>query len=261
MNVNNDPTLSINKSYTMFNSQNNNNLIISIEGNIGSGKSTLLANLKEHFKYNSSVLFLKEPVDDWACIKDISGKTMLELFYEDQSKHAFAFQMMAYISRLAILKETLQRNSNCIIITERSLYTDKMVFAKMLFDNNNISLENYSIYIKWFDTFVDCFKVDKIVYVQTVPIICYDRIQKRSRAGENNIELSYLTNCHGYHEEMLDTSLPSCVCAKQLVLNGNVDIHECPDQLSNWLSDIKAFIWTSTASTVNCVFDKETLSC
>ena len=245
----------------MFNSQNNNNLIISIEGNIGSGKSTLLANLKEHFKYNRSVLFLKEPVDDWACIKDISGKTMLELFYEDQTKHAFAFQMMAYISRLAILKDTLQNNSNCIIITERSLYTDKMVFAKMLFDNNNISLENYSIYIKWFDTFVDCFNVDKVVYVQTAPFICYDRIQKRSRAGENNIELSYLTNCHGYHEDMLNTSLPSCVCKKQLVLNGNIDMHECPHQVSQWITDIEVFILTTTVSSVNCVFDKETLSC
>ena len=227
----------------MFNnSPNNNNIIISIEGNIGSGKSTLLANLKEHFKDNSSILFLKEPVDDWSCIKDIHGKTMLELFYEDQSKHAFAFQMMAYISRLSILKETLQNNTNCTIITERSLYTDKMVFAKMLFDSNNISLENYSIYNKWFDTFVDCFCVNKIVYVQTIPIVCYDRIQKRSRAGESNIELSYLTNCHEYHEDMLNTRLESCVCKNQLVLNGNVDIYDNPDQLTLWIKHVEDFI-------------------
>jgi deoxyadenosine/deoxycytidine kinase len=138
-----------------------------------------------------------------------------------------------------------------------------MVFAKMLFDNKHISLENYSIYIKWFDTFVDCFNVDKVVYVQTRPIVCYDRIQKRSRAGESNIELSYLTNCHGYHEDMLNTTLAECVCKKQLVLNGNIDMHERPDQLSIWISDVEAFILTSSAQMIvsSSVFDKETLSC
>jgi thymidylate kinase len=37
--------------------------VISIEGNIGSGKSTLMKYLKEHFKNDNHVIFLKEPVD------------------------------------------------------------------------------------------------------------------------------------------------------------------------------------------------------
>jgi deoxyadenosine/deoxycytidine kinase len=228
----------------MFNkSANNNNIIVSIEGNIGSGKSTLLEKLKLHFYNNNKILFLKEPVDDWSTIRDLNNKTILELFYEDQTKHAFAFQMMAYISRLAILKETLQKNSNCIIITERSLYTDKMVFAKMLFDNNNISLENYSIYLKWFNTFVDSFSVDKIVYVKTDPTICYSRIQKRSRTGESNIELYYLQKCHNYHESMLDVNTDKCVCKNQIIVDGNADIYDSPNQLVQWILDIETFIY------------------
>lgn len=226
----------------MFSKSANNNTIVSIEGNIGSGKSTLLEKLKIHFGENKQVLFLKEPVDDWECIRDVNNKTMLELFYEDQNKHAFAFQMMAYISRLAILKETVENNSNCVIITERSLYTDKMVFAKMLYDNNNISLENYSIYLKWFDTFVDCFKVNKIVYVKTDPEICYKRIQKRSRTGESNIELEYLKQCHRYHEKMLDVTVNKCICKDQIVVDGNVDIYDNETQLAQWICDIEKFI-------------------
>ena len=226
----------------MFNKSANNNIIVSIEGNIGSGKSTLLEKLKLHFHNNKNILFLKEPVDDWSTIRDINNKTMLELFYEDQNKHAFAFQMMAYISRLAILKETLQNNSDCIIITERSLYTDKMVFAKMLFDNNNISLENYSIYLKWFNTFVDTFNVDKIVYVKTDPSICYTRIQKRSRTGESNIELDYLQKCHNYHESMLDINTNNCLCKNQIVVDGNADIYDNPNNLAQWICDIQTFI-------------------
>lgn len=227
----------------MFNKSVNNNIIVSIEGNIGSGKSTLLEKLKLYFTNNNKVIFLKEPVDDWECIRDVNNKTMLELFYEDQDKHAFAFQMMAYISRLAILKDTLQNNSNCIIITERSLYTDKMVFAKMLFDSNKISLENYSIYIKWFDTFVDCFSVDKIVYVKTDPDICYNRIKKRSRTGESNIALEYLQKCHTYHENMLDVTLDNCVCKNKIVVDGNIDIYDNLNQLTQWIHDIENFIY------------------
>ena len=105
--------------------------IISIEGNIGSGKSTLLGNLKKSLASTPGVVFLKEPVDDWATITDVDGVTMLEKFYANQKEYAFPFQMMAYISRLALFKNTIKENPGAIIITERSLNTDREVFAKM----------------------------------------------------------------------------------------------------------------------------------
>ena len=71
--------------------------IITIEGNIGSGKSTLLAHLKEKYENNTNIIFLREPVDEWECIKDKEGVTMLEKFYSDQKTYSFSFQMMAYI--------------------------------------------------------------------------------------------------------------------------------------------------------------------
>ena len=123
--------------------------IVSIEGNIGSGKSTLLANLKEHYKDNEYVKFLKEPVDDWEKVKDENSVTILEKFYKDQVNYSFPFQVMACVSRFKVLME-LKKNikekylagykNPFIIITERSLYTDKMVFAKMLFDSNKIEV-------------------------------------------------------------------------------------------------------------------------
>jgi deoxycitidine kinase/deoxyguanosine kinase len=79
--------------------------IISIEGNIGSGKSTLLENLRNHFQYNSKVLIIKEPIEEWESIKDGEGTNILQKFYKDQEKYAFSFQMLAFISRLVILKK------------------------------------------------------------------------------------------------------------------------------------------------------------
>jgi deoxyadenosine/deoxycytidine kinase len=231
----------------------NNYTIISIEGNIGSGKSTLLANLREHFKDNDNVVFLKEPVDEWEKIKDKQGITILEKFYADQEKYSFPFQMMAYVSRIKVLRDTLREkieknriankeNQHFIIITERSLHTDKMVFAKMLYDTGKIEYINYQIYLNWFDTFSSEFPVHKVVYVKTSPKKCYERISKRSREGEENIPLSYLESCSFYHDNMLDKNLISCVCENQLVLNGNIDIYENREQVNKWIKEITRFI-------------------
>jgi deoxyadenosine/deoxycytidine kinase len=223
--------------------------IVSIEGNIGSGKSTLLENLRNYYSDNIQVIFLKEPVDDWAKIKDENGITMLEKFYADQEKYSFPFQMMAYISRLKVLRDALKfiktlndSDKKFVIITERSLYTDKMVFAKMLADSGKIEYINYQIYLNWFETFSEEFPVHKIVYVKTNPENCFNRILKRSRDGESKIPLDYLTNCSLYHDSMLDTFVTENICDKQLILDGNIDIYKNQNQLEKWIDEIDKFI-------------------
>ena len=192
-------------------------------------------------------MFLKEPVDEWEKIKDENGETILKKFYADQEKYSFPFQMMAYVSRIKVLRDTLKtiktdiEDKNIIIITERSLYTDKMVFAKMLYDTKKIEHVNYQIYLNWFDTFSDEFPVNKVVYVKTSPDKCYQRIVKRSRTGEENIPLEYLTSCSIYHDNMLDKENQECVCLDQLILDGNVDIYENENQVNEWINEIEKF--------------------
>ena len=70
-------------------------MIISIEGNIGSGKTTLLASLKKelgtYIGRGRTVVYVKEPVDEWSAIRDADGNSMLDLLYKDTKTHAFAF--------------------------------------------------------------------------------------------------------------------------------------------------------------------------
>lgn len=224
--------------------------IVSIEGNIGSGKSTLQAELREHYKNNPLVVFLREPVDDWSKIKDENGVTILEKFYYDQPKYAFSFQMMAYVSRLKVLRDTFKElrvshavyNKHIVIITERSLYTDKMVFAKMLYDNKRIEEVNYQIYLNWFDTFSEEFPIHKIIYVKTSPEVCHERIYLRSREGEEKIPVEYLASCSDYHDEMLNVACDECICKDQLILNGNVDIYKNAGRVKQWINMIDEFI-------------------
>lgn len=229
--------------------------VVSIEGNIGSGKSTLLNNLKQHYVDIPEIIFLKEPVEEWEKIKDENGITILEKFYCDQNKYSFPFQMMAYVSRLKLLKDTLKNitvsnslssiNKNYIIITERSLYTDKMVFAKMLYDSGKIEYVNYQIYLSWFNTFIDDYPVNKIIYVKTSPEICHARIMKRSRDGESNIPLEYLDDCDKYHNEMIEGNsvlMQNKIYDELLLLNGNEDIYRNEEIVDKWINIIDEFI-------------------
>ena len=224
--------------------------IISIEGNIGSGKSTLLENIRNHYSQNARVIFLKEPVNEWEKIKDSDGNTMLKKFYADQEKYSFAFQMMAYISRLQILRHTIKTiaehssaehsSHNYIIITERSLYTDRYVFAKMLHDQGKIEDVCYQIYLNWFDEFAQDFPINYSIYVKTDPEKCYERIHKREREGEEVIPLAYLQDCNNYHDDFLDEQ--KGMKTSKLILDGNVDIYENTNIIEEWLTQIDLFI-------------------
>lgn len=217
-------------------SHSNNISVVSIEGNIGSGKSTLLNSLKRFYSENTKIIFLNEPVSEWETIQSKDGENMIEKFYADQEKYSFSFQMMAYISRLAAIKEAFENNRDIIIITERSLYTDKFVFAQMLYDDGKIEDVNFQIYAKWFDTFAKDYPIDKVVYVKTDPQVCFDRIGKRSRDGESNIPLVYLKNCDIYHDTLVSQF------SKVLELNGNQDIYKNTRQLDDWLIQLDTYI-------------------
>jgi deoxyadenosine/deoxycytidine kinase len=129
--------------------------IFSIEGNIGSGKSTLVNKLKNVQIDDNELFLLQEPVSMWESIKDPEGVSILSKFYADKEKYAFPFQMMAFISRLKEISECIKLFPNDIIITERSVFTDCYVFAKMLHDDGLIDSVCYQIYNQWFDYFTD----------------------------------------------------------------------------------------------------------
>ena len=213
--------------------------VISIEGNIGSGKSTLLSHLKQSLSEKNvpEIIFLQEPVDEWENIKDEQGNTMIQKFYGDQTKYSFSFQMMAYISRLALLKKSIEENPNAIVITERSLFTDKFVFAKMLYDSKKMESVEYQIYLKWFDNFVNDFPINCTIYVKTDPDMCHARIARRSRSGESTISLDYLNDCHKYHESMMQVHASKS--HNILELNGNLEISDMKDA---WVKTITEFI-------------------
>jgi deoxyadenosine/deoxycytidine kinase len=218
-------------------------ILVSFDGNIGSGKSTMMKKAHEFYKDSENVIFAEEPVEKWKLIKDKNGTEMLKLFYQDQEKHAFKFQIMAFVSRLTGLREIVKENpdKNIVIITERSLYTDKEIFAKMLYDQGKMSDVEHQIYLTLFDEFALEFEVNKVVYIRTDPVKCHERIHVRAREGEELIPLAYLEECHKYHEEFLD--LDRGLFKDQMVLDGNNDIYLNPGVSDEWMRQIDTNIF------------------
>lgn len=229
-------------------------LIYSIDGNIGSGKSTIVESLKkkfgEYYLKNDKVefIFADEPVDVWQSVKDSSGENILEKFYNDQERYSFPFQMMAYISRLSRLKEVIKKikKQYTVIVTERSVFTDYEIFAKMLFDDNKIEEINYNIYKMWFNEFIRDLPFKGIIYVKTDPELCNERIKSRNRSGEN-IPIEYLKKCHDYHENWIDKLKDN---KKVKIINGNMDIDY---SLRDNVSDIIEFLKLELIENCNIV--------
>lgn len=189
--------------------------VVSIEGNIGSGKSTIIELIKQRFKDNKSVAFLSEPVDVWREIKDNDGVDLLTNFYKDQEKFSFHFQMAAYISRVSAITKIQENPQIKLIIVERSIWTDKNVFAKMLYDDGKISKLEYNIYLKWFDEFSKLINHSLNIYIKTTPEVAFERVKKRNRSGET-IPLEYLQKCNRYHNDWLNYN--------SHILDGNIEL-------------------------------------
>jgi deoxyadenosine/deoxycytidine kinase len=211
--------------------------IISFDGNIGSGKSTKVKDIENYYKEQgrTDIIFIQEPVDVWNSVVDEHGVTILSNYYKNQKRFAFRLQMLAYISRLSLLRDAVKKGCK-YIITERCVGTDRNVFSKMLYDKGDIEHDEYIIYKKWYDEFISDVPIGAIVYIKASPETCFERVNIRAREGEN-IPLEYLKECDKYHDEWINSeNIP------KLVIDADINLKENPEANVGILCQIDTFI-------------------
>jgi deoxycitidine kinase len=211
--------------------------LISIEGNIGVGKSTFVSLLMSQIKKSDVV---SEPIEKWLSITDSDGLNILKAFYDDQKKWSFTFQSLAYITRIDSIESKIKSSDAEIIFLDRSLNTDKHIFAKMLYNDKLMSELEYKIY----NCFSECYIAHtrdttniKTIYLRCSYETAYERIMKRGRTEEATISKEYLEKLHKYHEEWLMNDNPNV-----LVLDCDKDFESDEIYRNIIIKKVKLFI-------------------
>jgi deoxycitidine kinase len=210
-------------------------ILITLDGNIGAGKSTLLEAIRANIP---SVTVIPEPVGEWLTMTNEKGESLLSLFYSDKRRWAYTFQNCAILTRLMdtmkIIKEyQADPTKPRVIITERSVLTDRYVFAEMLHKQGIIDQLEWNLYLKWFNHFAADLPVKGIIHLATSAITSKDRIGIRGRTGEESIPIEYLNDLDEQHNEWIRTSnLPTI----QISTEPGSDTNAILAQIKDWLN-------------------------
>jgi hypothetical protein len=104
-----------------------------------------------------------------------------------------------------------------VLVSERSILTDRHVFAEMLHASGQLSEIEWDLYQRWYAMLADKMIVDGILWVDTVPDVCSERIARRNRTGEH-VPMGYLRDLDAAHRAWVSTTetpvltLPSALC-------------------------------------------------
>ena len=179
--------------------------LVSIEGNIGAGKSTLLNEIEQICKDRriNSIRILREPVDEWEKITD-GTRTILELFYDNPAEYGFPLQILVGCTTLRRLDRELSDYPDTkLILSERSILSSRLVFAKMLHHDRCMDDIEEEVYQMLFnDEMSTWLRPEMMLYLKTETDTCLERVGSRNRRGENRITKSQLERCELYHKIM-----------------------------------------------------------
>jgi len=173
--------------------------IFIVEGNIGSGKTTFLSRIN---KLLDDCQVIYEPVDEWQKIKDENGKNILDYFYTDMERWCYLFQSMAFITRFQKFKQI--DHSKKYVFIERSVFSDKHIFAENCYQQGTMSDIEWKVYSTWFESMKNTIDLPlNFIYLKCPSEVSFERLKIRNRDEEKEVPLEYLKNLEERHENWL----------------------------------------------------------
>ncbi|KAG1926694.1 deoxyguanosine kinase, mitochondrial [Pimephales promelas] len=120
----------------------------------------------------------------------------------------------------------LSSQSLPIRMLERSIYSAKYIFVENLFKSGKMPEVDFAVLSEWFEWIIKniAIPVDLIVYLQTSPQTCYERLKQRCREEEKVIPLEYLESIHNLYEDWLIHQKSFEVPAPVLVIPADHDL-------------------------------------
>ncbi len=159
------------------------NMIV-IDGVVGVGKSSLMNILAEQ-----GYIPFEEPIID---------NPLLEKFYYDRQRYSFPLQIFFLNKRFKNIKEASKFDK---AVMDRSIYGD-VIFAKMLKDSKDMSIEEFNLYIELFENMLEhCMPPKLLIYLEVTVEEAIRRINKRGRDYEKIVEREYWERLNDNYRE------------------------------------------------------------
>lgn len=158
-----------------------------VAGNIGSGKSSFTTVLSHHFEWK-------------AFYEIVETNPYLNDFYADMHRWSFQTQMYFLTKRFDSLQRILETKDS--IVQDRSIYEDAEVFARSLYLQGYMTERDYRTYHEHFEVLCRQIRTpDLMVYLRSDVPTLIERINKRGRAYEKQIERAYIETLNERYEE------------------------------------------------------------
>ena len=162
---------------------------VAVAGNIGVGKTTLVHKLCQELDWTP---FL-EPEAENPYLAD---------FYQDMKSWAFHSQIFFLTRRLRSHKQLIMHPGS--VIQDRSVYEDAEIFAHNLYRQGQISSRDYQTYQDLYQVLVEFLPPpDLVIYLRASVPTLLDRIQKRGRSYEEEIDPGYLEQLNELYEDWI----------------------------------------------------------
>jgi deoxyadenosine/deoxycytidine kinase len=165
-----------------------------VESIIGGGKTTFCENVGPRLNFR----VFKEPLDH----------RLLDRFYKDKAKYAFHFQIHVLQKRIGIQMlaacEALYSDTYDGAMVDRSIFGD-VPFAKMHSQQGNIEALDWITYqLGHMNMKFMIWPPTVLIYLAVEPEIALERIRKRDREYERDMNLEYLVELRKYYDEMVE---------------------------------------------------------
>jgi deoxyadenosine/deoxycytidine kinase len=163
---------------------------VAIAGNVGVGKSTLTGMLSEKLGW--------EPF-----YEAVSDNPYLADFYKDMRRWSFHSQIF-FLSRRLRHHHQLLRSPNSVV-QDRSVYEDAEIFARNLYQQDNMSDRDYGSYRELYQVLVLFLPPpDLVVYLKASVPTLLERIRKRGRDFERDISPLYLQQLNELYDAWIE---------------------------------------------------------
>uniref|UniRef100_A0A674H9N0 Deoxynucleoside kinase domain-containing protein n=1 Tax=Taeniopygia guttata TaxID=59729 RepID=A0A674H9N0_TAEGU len=183
--------------------------------------------------------------------------------YQEPSRWSYTFQTFSCLSRLRAALEAPGEAGGTpgspVRVLERSVFSDRYVFAKQLFEAGHLQPLEWALYQQWHDVLLAHLghraAPHAFLYLRASPQRCLERLRRRARSEERGVQLGYLSRLHGQHELWLlaratEVGFAAARRAPVLLLDAEQDFEHDAARQGRLLAQVEAFVTSLSARPV-----------